>query len=888
MNNRELGKNNKGASLVLVIVALLFVGLISSIILTITVGNSRTASTNIASSGNFYSSEGVLDDLKMFLKKYATEAATEAYAMTLEGADVDINDTVTGKTLTTTQDKFNYNFRQILASKLGTVLGVAATDDGSGKHFFDSDFLQYNVTFDRDRRDSYGNLSEDILNDIQISYDSFSINPETGFIELDGVVVSFERKSDHYKSVITTDIVFNVAMPGAGGGSEGSEFTYGIDHYIIIAKDNVEPKKVTVTDTNGLMSGLLKGNIYAGKDIEIRTEDSKVLELDGQYIIAKNNFNVLNGNLKLAPITTGSKNLIQKTNESCEAEIWCQNLKVQDANVYMLNHLKDDYDNTVNTRIYLSRNLELNGEAASFEAKSGETDEDAKKLGGQIICYTDPVQDSDTIFSKTAPASSAVILNGLGAKLKLSTLINLEVAGVAYTGLSSLGGVKKFVNGQEDYSDFTYYTQGESVTYRTIQPLYLIPGEEIKSVGHNPMTVKEYEDSVKGKIETVIPKAKELKTKGIVTDSYIATSYVRYIGNVQVDASDNPVFTEVSEKERTYVYLFWDFASVNKAVDYFNTAKADRSAFYAKQAGVLGVNSGCIELPEAANCNLKGYALEYKYNSEGKGVISARQKTSASTFTSHQTEYDNLCATLKESVSDADGINKTKTAVENMFPSGVDDVLASGVVIKPLTGPLDTLAISGSTDSIKYKESSSKEYILITSNQPRTKAVTDPEDSTKTIYVPETFVLSDTFMTNNITKKGIFGNDYLDYTYIIIANGDVDITFTNTSAKPFKCLLISEGSVMIPNGLYMECLGMVSRTEVDKDNNEKPTERISEFFGMLNIDYFDGVKEEKATEKQKGTRYLRTIFGVLGKKFSVEGGNGDDFVTVNLKNWKRN
>jgi len=70
MNRKSLVKNNKGASLVLVIVAMMFVAIIASVVLTLTVGNSKSAKATADTSGNFYTSESVLDDLNMYLKKY--------------------------------------------------------------------------------------------------------------------------------------------------------------------------------------------------------------------------------------------------------------------------------------------------------------------------------------------------------------------------------------------------------------------------------------------------------------------------------------------------------------------------------------------------------------------------------------------------------------------------------------------------------------------------------------------------------------------------------------------------------------------------------------------------------------------------------------------------
>ena len=140
MNIRNLSKNNKGASLVLVIVAMLFVGLIASIVLTVTVGNRRSTKTTVESSENFYSAEGVLDDLKMFLKKLAISSAADAYGATLEKfGEVPASDLET---------VFANSFKTNLATALDKILKDDTKVD-QVTHIFKDSFINDNITFDR-------------------------------------------------------------------------------------------------------------------------------------------------------------------------------------------------------------------------------------------------------------------------------------------------------------------------------------------------------------------------------------------------------------------------------------------------------------------------------------------------------------------------------------------------------------------------------------------------------------------------------------------------------------------------------------------------------------------------------------------------------------------
>ena len=562
--------------------------------------------------------------------------------------------------------------------------------------------------------------------------------------------------------------------------------------------------------------------------------------------------------------------------------------------------------------MYISKNLELNGNLAAFESEVSlwESENPATTTGGEIYCYTEPqieykknesgeivkdefgnpiIESYATSYDKKAPASSAIILNGLGAKLKLSKLSKLEVAGVAYTGMSTLSGIQNFIDDTDNYADdFYYYTQGESITYRTLQPLYLVPGEAIKSVGHNPMTKEEYNKNVKGKEDKVIEDLLSMAERNIVTklvyegsgsskkvkSGGIKTQFVRYVGTVGSG--------EDADK-KDYVYIFYDFKSVDKAIEYFNTVKNDPSndkygKLYKKQADILKNQKGCVELPEQGNCNLKGYALQYTYNGSN-GVLSARNKSGSSTFDSYLNEYNCLKAGLKETIPTGSTIDKSKNVVANMFgEGGLAGRLNSGDYAKKLTGPLDPIVISAE-ENYKYTEKRSDvykeeaktgmEYYLVTSN--KSSEFVFPDD------------VSSIVGTGSQCAKQ-------NRSYIIISTSDVKINITNNT-YPLRCLIITEGDVIIPNGVNITCLGMVSRQETHTFQGvgtTKEIERISEFGGLLGITYFDEIAEDKATETQKATIYLRRIFGELGKKIKGGSGNGDDFVTINTINWKRN
>ena len=168
---KQLLHDSKGASLVLVLVAMMFVGIIASIVLTITVGNSKSTRTTQDSSQNFYYTESALDDLKLYLNKFATSIATDALLDTLAGSG-----TVKEGDHTLTDDEL---FNKLFSEKLGTALASFVSDTditetvGTDK-VFQEEFLKQYITFGR-------------TGDIKISFDPVleyveTTDESTGFV----------------------------------------------------------------------------------------------------------------------------------------------------------------------------------------------------------------------------------------------------------------------------------------------------------------------------------------------------------------------------------------------------------------------------------------------------------------------------------------------------------------------------------------------------------------------------------------------------------------------------------------------------------------------------------------------------------------------------------
>lgn len=817
--------NNRGAALVMVIIAMMFVGIIAAIALTLTVGNSKSTKATIDTSENFYSSESILNDLEMYLKKLATDSATKAYADTLvemtAGDDVD--------------DKFAEKFAADIKSSL--LSKFTGNVDANNK--LNLGMLQ-EICYDRyglkDPASDYGDHPENIPISIQIDPNNIVESSIDGKIVIKNVVITL--KENGYESTITTDITFDARFPRTGTLDSSKDFGYNIDHYLLISGGSIKPNGYADSPifTRGAMKGDYTGNIYAYRDFIVQTGDEVSIKtynmiVGGDVIVDKAAGATANGEVTIGPIDNVAT--IWSSGTTYGTKLWAENMKLYDGNVTLQGiSTKSELVDT-----YLAGNLELNGKTSEFKASEC----------GEFVGYSyDGASVGTTIVSTTAPKSSAIILNGLGAKLDLSGVNNLKITGTAYTAISSLGNIDTYYASYKQSSalgNITFYTQGESITYRALQALYLVPGYCLTGIGHNPMDASELGATLAVKIPGDIEPYLVADVNNRVT-----IHYERYVGS----ADDK-------------VYILWNFASKEKAVEYFNTIINKSSDEFSgkdladKQLNLLKDNSGEIKLP-SSGMSLYGNAV-YLNGGHLKVV-----KGDKSTLGSLNNKFNSL-------LSNVDG-NKTgngNSIIGNMFSNNELGNYASGEQkVYDLVGPLDeninsegkaltyTICEGPKSDSTVKYSSDDANYMSQTDRQNYKLVVGD-----------------------NINWTGSFDSAT---TYIFVTPGNV--TISDTSNGSFRGMIIAGGDINLPNnGEGMKCLGMLSYIPKIAGAAQEQVD-TTEFQALLGVRVLD---EHDYSEKTDNGNYkLRQIFGVADTSTNGGSGNGDDFVSILTSEWKRN
>lgn len=447
--------NNHGSTLVMVIVILLFVGVIATGILTIVTGHLRSMGLIKTGTRNLYSAEEALDEIKARLGEMADKAYKDTYSDWLENYTV--------KEESVREQYFMSTFVDRLYRVLLTEFIVPVRDD-------DPDEVAQRLLYAVDPsgiRVELPLLASGSVSDVIQSTEPAEQGGEyLGFVSLKDVRVTYSDRDD-YTTSITTDIDFCVRYPG---------FTVTAQRSVSLGAEDLPCSDyVLISDSEIVMDGAggtvspgstVTGNVYAGEGIRLKN-NSTTVTVRADRLISGGTIEVLNG----ADLTVTG--LQTSNNTYATAEIWTDDIRLATENLTAAS----DPTMTVKADLYVRDDLSLDAESAVFTMQ-----------GGTYNGYMpgNAVSDSGSETGR-ADGSSAIIVNGSNATLDLRQADELWIAGKAYIMVPGTFGSTVAANSEQQYME------GESISYRGQQAAYLVPGECIIGVYHNPMTKAEHD-----------------------------------------------------------------------------------------------------------------------------------------------------------------------------------------------------------------------------------------------------------------------------------------------------------------------------------------------------------------------------------------------------------
>ena len=371
MKKNSFHKDDRGASLLAVLILMVVVSAIAVVITKITIVNIQMNEVERGTKKNFYSADAIMDDLRTGAREQAETALENAYADVLQHY---VDYTSGGKNV---QDVFKQNYM-----------------NGLEKYFADPDPMKTKV----DTTNEQGNVVYRVA-----GYDAdkvkgcildgtqqgcfvapadpkYEIDYGAGTFTLKDVRVVYKDAQD-YETTITTDLVFSTPDMNFSGQSQVKEFM----KYALIADDQINVNASNVT---------VDGSVYAGVG-GIVASGNGTGELKGRMILTRGDIVADMG----SALKVGDGN----------SSIWAENIMTTGKSAATLN---------VNGNMYVADDLALNAKESKVTLQGNYYGYNFQKNYGA----------GDTVATD-ADFSSAIMINGKSSSLNIQNLKYLLLAG---------------------------------------------------------------------------------------------------------------------------------------------------------------------------------------------------------------------------------------------------------------------------------------------------------------------------------------------------------------------------------------------------------------------------------------------------------------------------
>nr|MBQ8252074.1 hypothetical protein [Lachnospiraceae bacterium] len=562
LQNRK--RDNKGAALVMVIVAIAFIGMLVAMILYMAYCNYLMKNNDKLAKDNFYSAEYALDVLNAGLQMDVSKAMSEAYVETMNNSS--------GKSDEDMEDDFQKKYKEKLVDIL----------KGSDSSKWDIDYLKkywdgtaITVAASPGLEGAY--LSADGDNKLE------SLNDKDYLTLYNLKVVYTDDKG--FVSIIKTDI--RVKIPDLGFVQDTTQMS--IEQYSLIANrslindelnsDEVPQavKDTGVSITKGSQDLSISGSVFGGND-GIQTgnqtltkfvfnEEDKKTGLDYSYNLIADSINVENA--------TGSQGFVVEKNY----KTYVENINVETARLNMSGtmYVGDDMDIAgVRSDVTLSGDYQGYGNAlgssdgsSSILINGGDTSLDFSRLeqlmlsGHAYVGAKKYDADEDRLKYGTVDPTSLTSDKIMDTEEYWE---RLEQEGSPYRTLSQNSTAQPTVsqNTVVPYNKDNVM-MGESISVKANQLLYMVPADCIgydketkeQVIAKNPMTYEEYEFLT--------------QTEEVIVDGQTVEEYKYHVVSLNKlwsklgisaligDDDYKAVFRRVNGKVLVYLYL--DFGS---------------------------------------------------------------------------------------------------------------------------------------------------------------------------------------------------------------------------------------------------------------------------------------------------------------------------------------
>ncbi|MEE1029326.1 MAG: hypothetical protein UH211_11695 [Agathobacter sp.] len=497
--------DNKGSTLVIVMIAMSIVAMLAVVALWISLLNFQMKTTDIEVKDNFYSAEAVLDQICVGLQKNVSDAYSGAYLDVMQNySSLDEN----GR-----NNRFATNYIVSLRKQLRANDNDLLYDINTLKGYVDPALLASGATPSAviectSATDANGRLG--LLN----TY-------ETGIV-LKGIKVTFTDDKG-YVSIIETDISLGIPdMNFISSANLPELFTYSI-----IATSGTE---LSGDSTNNV---IVSGNVYSGSPYVVNhtktDETTSVLIPNGKKLkLSNSTYFISEGDVQL-----GVSSLLEVPS-GCQ--LWTKNIFLKSSSVNLLGDT------------YVADDMTLNGKGSKAILGSNNS--------GKYVGFGNSKQD--------AGESSAIIINGPDSTVDLSAVKELMLAGYAYVNTGAITG--NGINNGNIQTGESISVKGNQIAYLVpAECLYTEgTGSDAKSkFGRNPLSYAEFKlvdgDSKYTEINADVITSKTGKP---------LSAYLNPADDISKAVSKIFVPSANGNSDDGYVYYYVNLPA-NKASDYY-------------------------------------------------------------------------------------------------------------------------------------------------------------------------------------------------------------------------------------------------------------------------------------------------------------------------------
>ncbi|MCI7321831.1 MAG: 3,4-dihydroxy-2-butanone-4-phosphate synthase [Lachnospiraceae bacterium] len=715
----------------MVISIVAIIGILAFTLLTVTLITFQMKNTNMNSKKNFYSAEQVLDDISVGLQHDVSTAVGKAYAYTLENFS-NVNEA-------TRKTNYINKFQEELLNL------IQQSGDTSLNRHYSVDHLKTMISSE------VSSAAKTLTVEAAGGANALNQDTEAGTFTIKNLSVTY-LDDRGYMTQINTDIVLSCPQIEF---DQMSTSPLDLTTFAMVANEKTKSTGLGVE---------VEGNAYLG---------NAGLEVDSA------------GSLTFNPQGTSGSRLITADNMSAKQgstltvndgiQTWARGVVVDSSTVELQGTTYLNNDIVLQNSAGGTANLTMKGLLYAYGNPST-----AQNVAEVYKDDTKTFQLADHNATNTgygdvhqADFSSSILINGNNAKVDLSGLSEMILAGNSYIGAS----LKDSNN-----SDILI---GESLSLKSDQRAYLVPNGYIASYceqygGRNPMTGEEFTKLQEEMMQKLgYSSANQIKDVDYVKPSADAADSIPQsllrLGVTGIRKGVYQVSVGTGAQPKQMVYFFLEFDSEKSAADYANT-------YYGKQENLNSLIGRLYPLSDVGNYDIQRYEILYPEDKDVPNNFGFYYNGSVLVPKGEETKF------YPGKLEQADSLNLTQKAIsyQNTFAS----------LRHKLT--VDSTGISASD-----RAKTIYQYLVVPDMAHMSDSAKNISSGNKKIFKQDevTGVLDKmcAVVVNNHGGSAyhLTGTEDVGYPVrVVIASGDVVVT----TGTDFKGLIVAGGTVTLEQG----------------------------------------------------------------------------------------